>query len=158
MIDENKAQKAIDSHRAAAAAFPVVRRVIERFDGKVYNCRLEQALKSEIGESGSIYCRKEYDGSISIEYTPRGAYSWQCVGSIPLSADSKRIDARAVVEDMKDRRADHLKRAFDIEETERHIDEILQQIEGGKRALNRLIDSIPYEVLDAYGIRQTHYY
>lgn len=158
MIDENKAQKAIDSHRAAAAVFPVVRRVIERFDGKVYNCRLERALKNEISEAGHIYCRKEYSGNISIEYAACNSYGWQCVASIPLSADSKRIDARSVIEDMQAIRAEHLKKAFDIEDTGRHIEEIQARIDGLKKALNATIDSISYEARDAYGIRGTHYY
>ena len=42
---DKQAQMEVEARREAAAAFPFIRPVLQRFNGKVYNCRFEKALK-----------------------------------------------------------------------------------------------------------------
>ena len=150
---QKKAQKAIDGYRAAAAVFPIVRRVIEQYDGKVYNRRLSEALKAAVGETGSIYAEKKDNNYIEIMYSPRGNYQWQYllwISAKKALPDGKRIDAAAIVKQLKEKRTDFLRRAYELEDAGRNVDQIQAQLDKWVKALAATLDPIPREAREIY--------
>ena len=154
-------------YRKTAAAFPIVRRVIESFNGKCFNCRLNNALKEAISQEipGSyIYCEKKNERALSINYCVPGANGsrgWQSICWIPVEkafTDGKRINAAAIIDAMREKRAELLKKAYDIEETGRNAESIKAQLEQIKSAYNHIVDSIPYEAREEYKIKCQHLY
>lgn len=149
------AQRKIDGYRAAAGAFPAVRRVVESYNGKCYNKRLTEALREAIGETGSIYAEKN-GNRLSINYSPRGVNAWHLVASVKLAdalPDGKRINAAAIVDSMRETRAGLLRRAYEIEETGRNVETIRTQLDAIERELAAVMEPISYEARDLYGLR-----
>lgn len=147
-----EAQKRIDGYRAAAAAFPTIRKTLESFSGKVYNIKLDRALKEAISDAGHIYVEKKYN-HISIEYSPKNCNNWHCLAWLSEAdalPDGKRLDAGAMIESAKEKRADLLKEAFELEEAAKHADEIREQLEAWTKTLEKILDPVPREAREIF--------
>ena len=163
MCKAEEAQKRIESYRAAAAAFPIVRGVLESFNGKVFNCKIEKALKAAFDGSGFIYIRKQGTGEyeyIEINFSNTGNGSrWNNILWIKAAEalqDGKRLNASACVEALRNKRAELLHNAFVLEEAARNAESIRGELESIKADLQKKLIAIlgPYssEARDLFGL------
>ena len=110
-----EAKNRIEVYREAAALFPVVKKIVQSFDGKCLNCRLEKALQEATEKH--IYVSKRYR-FLEIEYYPmhHGAHS-QTIARISLDKlpDGKRIPAELIIESLHEQRVKFLKSAANLE-------------------------------------------
>ena len=147
----------IQTYREAADYFPVIRRVIDRFDGKVFNCRFETALREATG--AHISARKS-DALLTVYLytnTP-GVYTTITLASIPLKAlkDGKRIPGAVLLQSARERRERLLKDAAELEEALTRADDTVKRIQYFIQQANKLTESLPYEVRLAYNLK--HFY
>ena len=149
----------IEGYRAAAAIFPVVRRVLSEFSGKVYNVKVDRALKEAVGDAGSIYSRME-QRYISIEFCGTDCHQWHTVAYLSRDKalpDGKRLDAAAMIESARKQYADNLARAYEIEDAGTRAEALKNQIEALYKAAEAVVDSVSYEAQDIYGIRRLRF-
>lgn len=157
---KEEAQKKIDGYRAAASLFPVVRSVLEAYNNKVYNCRLDKALKEAASEKGYIYCEKKYN-YFHINFSPKNCHEWYTIASVKLEdglTDGKRIKADVITDAARESRAALLKKAFDLEEAGRNYETIQKQLDALEKAAAGILDPLPYEARDLYNLRFRHRY
>lgn len=144
------AQKIIAGYRDAAAMFPAIRRTAEAFNKKIFNKRFTNALCEATGKK---ILSRQYGDSIHF-YVYEDYEHQNAVLSIKKSEliDGKRIDAEKVLESARCCRAEHLRKAAELEAAAERVDEIKAQVAQLKKMLRYLGDSLPYEALDIWGI------
>ena len=149
-------EKTVAEYRNAAGLFPAIRRVFEQFDGKVFNCRLEEALQKETGTR--IRAEKRNNSTLDIYYygnTYSGCCTWITLAQIKLDdmKDRKRIPAALLIESARKRREEHLQDAAALESYTGKMDDVKKQIEYFIGQANRIANALPYELRDIYRIK-----
>ena len=157
---DKQAQMEVEARREAAAAFPFIRPVLQRFNGKVYNCRFEKALKeaAEGKTPGRVYARK--DGYwVTVNYYPSMGNPGHCIYGLTLCQmktealiDGKRLDGKALDDSLKERRAALLREAAEIEEQAQQVELYRKRIEETKRLLESVTGGINRTIRDIYGL------
>ena len=157
---DKQAQMEVEARREAAAAFPFIRPVLQRFNGKVYNCRFEKALKeaAEGKTPGRVYARK--DGYwVTVNYYPSMGNPGHCIYGLTLCQmktealiDGKRLDGKALDDSLKERRAALLREAAEIEEQAQQAELFQKRIDEAERLLKSVTDGINETVKDIYGL------
>lgn len=152
-------EKTAAAHREAAALFPAIRKVFEAFDGKVFNCRLEKALREATGRRVFV---KKSDYSIEV-YTYLDDYrgsSWYTLAFVKCEdlKDGKRIPAAAFIDSARSNREKHLKEAAQMEAAPDTVPELVQHIKYFIDQANKLIDSLPYSVREMYHVSAARMY
>ncbi len=145
---ENKAA----SYREAANLFPIIRKVINQFDGKCFNCRFEKALQEASGKR--IYVKKEYDRFLCIYTYSKNSYNQITLANINLAdmPDGKRIPGDLLIESAKDRYSRLLSNAAELESMIEKVDLIETQLKYFKSQIERIVSTIPYEARDIYNL------
>lgn len=141
--------KQIELYRGAASMAPVIIKTLQAYDKKVFNCKLEKALKEATGRY--ISAKKEYH-NINIGYYEGSQHYTLASCKIDDLIDGKRINADLLIKDARERQQGHLKRAFEMETAYNNIDNTFKQLEAIKATLKGLLNPIPYEVKDVYRI------
>lgn len=141
-----------NAYRTAAGYINTVAKIVKEFDGKVYNCRLEKALKE--ATENRVFCNKN-QYLFEIYTYPESHYSFH-IGLASIKADEltdgKRIPADKIIKSLQEHREDLLRKAFDIES---HIDEMQQvraYIEQTKEKLENYCRSFSTDLRDIYGL------
>ena len=151
--DANKAaNERIEDYRTAAGYIPAVTRVIKDFDGKVYNCRLEKALRAATDNRVTV---NKNDYSLTIYTYPRNNYSFHItLASIPAKdlTDGKRIPADKITESLQAHRESILKDAYQIESNMEYMDQVRQYIKETKDKLETYCRSFGNDLRDLYGL------
>lgn len=170
-IEEQK--KAIiakaDHLRAGVAAMNALKPVIRAFDGKVYNCRFDDAIYT-LSDDTARYCASNHCGWFSIKWNARRtSYSdnicllsaYSCKGSPiknqdPENAvfDRKRINAEKMICRMNHEREKLLSEAYKLEIAAADLEKHLQQISDTKKMLYCLVNSLPDHVIDICGLKR----
>ena len=147
---DTECMKQIKGLREAASLFPNIRKVVERFDGKCYNCRFDKAIK-DIGPGIWVEKTKYYFRI----YTYNHRYHGLTLAQISLDdmPDGKRIPAELLVKSLKGRRESMLREACEIEESMKHVEEIESQVNQIESLLSSVYKNIPSFVLDTYKLR-----
>lgn len=156
--------------RDAAAMIPKVKEVVKRFDGKVYNCKLDKALLelNKASEKVRLYSgtsygdwyyvtayRKDflhYDVQILCGYSTKKDASRQVDNGMQIFVD-KRIRAEKFIAALDRNYAEIMKKAADLMRAADELDIFCERIESLKKTLSAVKDSVPYEVLDICGIK-----
>ena len=148
---DKQAQMEVEARREAAAAFPFIRPVLQRFNGKVYNRRFETALQEALkgNAPGYVYTYKSaYFISViyapSVEGTER--FTLCCMNA------EKRLDGKALDDSLKERRAALLREAAEIEEQAQQVELYRKRIEDTKRLLESVTGGINRTIRDIYGL------
>lgn len=148
----NEAHRRASNYRTAAGYTNKVAEVVKKFDGKVYNCRLENALKE--ATENRIFCSKN-QYLLEIYTYPEKGYSYR-VGLASIKADDlkegKRIPADKIIKSLKEHREELLRKAYEIES---HIDEMEQvkaYIQQTKDKLESYCRSFNTDLRDIYGL------
>ena len=150
---EQAALKVIEKHRTAAGLCVKCKPVIEQFDGKMYNIRLERAFheREELTRVYSELCGKNIDIYCCIGHS----YERIQLANLPQAeafTGNKRINSAAIIGALNNCREEHLKRAYEAENALKQIDNTLRRMEELKQQVNKLRDSIPYEIRDIYDL------
>ncbi len=147
-----EAQERATAYREATKYIPTITQIIKSFDGKVYNCRLEKALKE--ATENNVFCSKN-DYCLEIYTYQRHGYSHRInLAYIKTEAlkDGKRIPASEIIESMKIHREDLLRRAFEIESEIENMPYVKEYIRQTKEKLEAYCRSFNTELRDIYGI------
>lgn len=154
--DQNKhISEIIKENREAAQLFPEIRKVIQNFDGKVYNIRFQKALQDATGKY--IWAKYNdygsYGGNVSI-YICGNANRIYTLATIRREdmKDGKRIDAEKMIASARVNRESHLKKAYKMEQSMQQIDVIKKQIQDIEQLLKAVTSPLDYEIRDTYNI------
>lgn len=149
---DRAARNIIADKREMAALFAAIRPIIQDFDGRVYNCRFDRALKEIITEK-HIYSSKKYN-HLYIEAHGSNSNRWYTLASIRLDelTDGKRIPADLFIQSAREYREKWLKEAASLERNIDSIDTIQQQIKIISAQLNALLQPLDYTTRDIYGL------
>lgn len=127
----------IERREEVAALYPAIKKVIQRFDGKVFNKRLTTAIQEEVQKN--IYSRV-CGSTIEIYYYIHG--DSMTLLHVPLDKlkDGKRIDASIFIESLTEYRnkrlqeADHMRQIMPTVETRykqiEYIETLIKGITG----------------------------
>lgn len=145
--------KTAEAHRNAAQLFPAIRKTLEQFDGKVFNCRLEKALQEATG--CRVYAKKsKYSIDIYTYISDYRGNSWYTLARLKNEdlKDGKRIPAAAFISSAREYREKHLQEAAELEAAPDTVPEMAEHIRYFIAQANKLVDSIPYVIRDMYGL------
>ena len=157
--------------REAANMIPKVKAIMERFNGKCYNCKLDNAIRelSEDNPFTRVYARVSYGGWYEISaYPKRGtnidtallsAYStkenrFMTDETRKIFNDEKRLDAKKAIALLNQRYSELLERAAALDRAADGLDTFCEQVETIKKTLTAVKNSVPYEVLDICGLNR----
>lgn len=166
--DKEKQDAAImnraESYRAAAAVFPHLRKVLESFDGKVFNCRLEKALRED-GNYWTVELKRNdnYGDMFVISFCRAGVYSSNNFKSVVYCNlgsradnktpwDGKRIPAAVLIESARKTRETFLKSAADLEAMTERAPELEKQLKYFSSQIENIVKGIPCEARDVYDL------
>lgn len=152
---DNAARAYIKAYRDAAAIYPKIKKVIQSFDKKVFNKRLETAMQNETGARVFVENRPNM-----IDIHVYGPHSnWITLAILQKSdfIDGKRINAEKLIESLTDHRNTLLKTAARYEKQIEEIDQIKIQIKQIKKLLNDVLEPYDYTMRDIYGINAKLY-
>lgn len=121
--------------------FPIVSKVIDSFDGKVYNKRFDAAIREA---NSKIYVTHGYDKKyISIEYGPYNTAVVFChIRKVDLK-DGKRIDAKQWNRQLKERLIAHFNEKQALIIALANISDILNQAEELRVKRNNIVSRLP---------------
>lgn len=154
--DQDAAARAyIKAYRDAAALYPKIKNVIQSFDKKVFNKRLETALQEGTGARVFVENRPNL---IDIHvYGPHSNWITLAILQKDDFIDGKRIDAGKLIESLTDHRNTLLQTAARYEKQIEEIDQIKIQIKQIKKLLNDVLEPYDYTMRDIYGINAKLY-
>lgn len=140
------------NYRTAAGRINTVAEIVRQFDGKVYNCRLEKALKE--ATENKVFCSKN-DYRLEIYTYPDKGYSYH-ITLAGIKADDlkegKRIPAEKIIESLKEHREDLLRKAYEIESNIDQMQQVKAYIQQTKEKLEVYCRSFNNDLRDIYGI------
>lgn len=163
-----KTLRDIEEIEAANKALPEIKKVIEKWDGKVINKRFGDDLQAA-GIPGHIYLGTHYENSYEICYQPENGHKWFTVlfGTRPscnyyvkeksFVDPDKRISAERAFQLLEAGRVDRLKTIAAYREHLATWKEKKAQMEILKKQLRTLADSIPYTMQDYFNMRVNRY-
>lgn len=157
--------------RDVAAMIPKVKTVFEKFDGKCYNCKLDNAIKelTKADDEIRLYASVSYSGGwygitafrrygkdretnlLSAYSTKESRYMTDDKKRIFNS--EKRLDAKKAIALLNENYSELLKKAAEYDRAADELDDFLLRVEGLKKTLETVKNSVPYEVLDICGVK-----
>ena len=175
-IEEKKQYllKLADEQRRAAARVDSVIEVVKQFDGKMYNCRFDDAIKALSDSEVGLYVTRRYDYFIicafpGARYNVSGrsadllwARSWEWYGgygpkepydSTDVFINGKRINASRMISALNAKKKLLYEEADRITEAAVNLEQITGEIERMRSELNAKIRSLPGAVMDACGLK-----
>ena len=140
----------IESYRQAAAQAPAIIKIIRQFDGKVYNCRLDKALKEATNGKVGVY--NQY-GFISIYACYTTNYHHINFATFRLEdLENKRINAEKLIEQVKAARENLLDKAYKVETYSEQADNIREYVKQSIEKLESICKSLPDDIREVYNI------
>lgn len=140
----------VESYRRVAGYAPAIIKVLKQFDGKVFNCRLDKAVREATNNEIGVY--KRY-GFIYIS----GHYMTN-YHEITLAAfkeedlKNKRIDAEKIINQVITAREELLKKAYSVETYAAQADNIREYVRQSIDKLEKMCRAIPDDIRDIYNI------
>ena len=158
-------EKKIEAKQGMIRFFPIVKKVIQEFDGKCYNCKLDAALKEAAAtydldhwitkdNRAGVYCHINYHDWIEITaYINNESVDLFYMRKDELK-DGKRIDASVWLENINRHYEQLMKDINNLKRDLETIDSTLEQIEILKKQLNALVAPLSWTTRDAYNIHR----
>lgn len=150
--DQDAAARAyIKAYREAAALYPELKKVIQSFDRKVFNRRLETALQEWTGARVYIENRPNM---IDVHIFGGPHSNWITLATLSKDdfIDGKRINAEKLIESLTENRNRLLQTAARYEKQIEEIEQVKIQIKQIKKLLNDVLEPYDYTMRDLYGI------
>lgn len=152
MTKEQEAIKAmIEELKATQAVINEVESVVMDFDGKVYNCRFEKAIKEKT--SCFVILDRYYTEGITIQrINSNCSTSTGVVVHVKKSeiCDNKRINAGRLIAAIDKAKQERNKKIFQLTNELTWIEGAIESINEQIRAVNRMVNSISYEAQAIY--------
>lgn len=148
---DNAARAYIKAYRDAAALYPKIKKVIQSFDKKVFNKRLEAALQNETGARVYIENRPNMI-DVHVYGGPRSTWITLAILSKDDFIDRKRINAEKLIGSLTENRNRLLQMAARYEKQIDEIEQVKEQIKQIKKLLNDVLEPYDYTMRDLYGI------
>ena len=151
MTKEQEAIKAkIEELEATQAVVDEVKAIVQEFDGKVYNCRFDNAIK----EKTACYVGHGYGGNW-LEIRRCDALYCESAGSVTMIRketflDGKRINAEKLIAEIGKGQAYRNKQIMRLSGELTWIEGVIEGINEQIRLLNKMVDSLSSETLDIY--------
>lgn len=145
----------IEELRGLAALYPAVKKVIDAFNGKVYNKRFSEALKKEFTDIAYIYADKRYS-RIEIYASLKNLKSeFRTLASIRIEdlVNGKRIPADLLSESLRLHREDYLKEALALENALPNVDQLILQLNQLVKTYRAIYGDIPYDIRETWNIK-----
>lgn len=143
----------IESYRQAAAHVPQIIKTLKQFDGKVYNCRLDKALREATNGKVGVY--NQY-GFISIYACYTTNYHHINFATFRLEdLENKRINAEKLIEQVKASRESLLDKAYKVETYSEQADNIREYVKQSIEKLESICKSLPDDIREIYNIPYT---
>ena len=155
--DQDAAARAyIKAYREAAALYPKIKKVIQSFDRKVFNKRLETALQEGTGARVFVENRPNM---IDVHIFGGPHSNWITLATLSKDdfIDGKRINAEKLIQSLTDRRNNLLQTAARYEQQIEQIDAVKDQIAHLRRQLENVLAPYDYTMRDIYGINKRIY-
>lgn len=162
---EKNALQEAQALRLAASQISKIKKIISDFDGKIYNCRFDEAINKLKNDNIIVSSFVDSYGYFNIYVSDRhrasNIYLLRCKKATkgeerPYFTDTKRIKADAMIEQLNYKYGELLKSASEIEETVKDIKTKINQLESLKKAMNVIISTIPAEVANIYRINHIY--
>lgn len=159
LTEEQKAEevkKRIEGYRSAAQYYITIKSVLEKFDGKVFNCKLEKALQEATGLH--IYANKRYRNLEIYFYNSQCSNRTMSFVGLDLDTaltDGKRINAKAIIDDLLRNCQDFQKRAYRLEMQMKQVDAVRERVKQLESALHALTSPLDYELKEIYSLNYT---
>lgn len=144
---ETALKAAINKRRDAAALCIKIKPILQAFDEKVYNVKLERALK----EAGRMYIEKRGANNRKIYINACVNNEWITLAGYDLP-ENKRINANEFINSANAYRESLLKEAAEIEAQAAHVETYAAQIETLKKALDGVVSPLNYTIREIYGL------
>ena len=151
MTKEQEAIKAkIEELKATQSVVDEVKAIVQEFDGKVYNCRFDNAIK----EKTACYVGHGYGGNW-LEIRRRDAPYSESAGSVTMIRketilDGKRINAKKLIAGIDSGTTSRNKQIMRLSGELTWIEGVVEGINEQIRLLNKMVDSLSSETLDIY--------
>ena len=175
-IDDIEIKKQVICNRAAslrraADTTRLLKPVIRSYDGKVYNCRFDEAIQALSDDHARLSVSNSYGWlyihyrepamSYNNEITLLSGYSCKSAEYKPhqtdhdkMLFDGKRIKAAAMVAELDSRREALLKEAYDLEDYAGNLPDVLKRIQETEKLLHHLTVGLPSIVMDLCRIKR----
>jgi len=140
----------VESYRRVAGYTPAIVKILKQFDGKVFNCRLDKAIREATDNEIGVF--KRY-GFIYIS----GHYMTN-YHEITLAAfkeedlKNKRIDAEKIINQVITAREELLKKAYSVETYAAQADNIREYVRQSIDKLEKMCRALPDDIRDIYNI------
>lgn len=141
----------VEMYRSAAALIPAAVKVIDQFDGKVYNCRFDKALAAAVPR---LRAEKRYN-TLAIYTYPEHNYSRAfTLADVKFEdmPDGKRISADKLRESARAHRENLLRTAYEIETSIETMPQTMAYYQETVDKMNDFLKRIPSEIRDMYGL------
>lgn len=145
----------IKAYRDAAALYPGIKRVIQAFDNKVFNKRLQTAIQD--GTGARVYIENRPNLIDVHIYGPHSNWITLAILNKEDMPDGKRINAEKLIESLTDHRNTLLKTAARYEEQIEQIDQVKEQLKQIDKQLKAVLAPYDYTIRDIYGINKRFY-
>lgn len=160
--------KDIEIMEAVNAVLPQIKRVIEKWDGKVLNKRIEADLKA-LNLPGHIYFATHDENRLYIHYSPANTNHWFTILHTMrpnnkyfdpeksfINAD-KRINKSKAFEQIEAGRVERLQRITAYKQFLETYEEKLNMLEMLKKQMNTITEGIPTTLIDYFGLKHRYY-
>lgn len=148
--------------RTAAGSIKALKPVLMAYDGKVYNKRLDEAIRALSDDKITYTSRISYeryyigvypDSSYSQEKTLLNSHAAKSGTDAEIFTDKKRIKAGTAISLLNDKYAALMREAYELEQAAANLNNTLYQIRTLKKQLNYIYETIPYELHEVYDIK-----
>ena len=164
-----KTLKDIEEMEAVNAVLPAVKKVVEKWDGKVFNKRFETDLK-ELNLPGHIYLTTYDTRRYEVNYRPEKANNWYTIMFTIRPNDkyfdpeksflneNKRLSKVKAFQQIEERRVKRLQEITSYRTFLATWDEKEKMLDILTKQIATITEDIPYTMRDYFGInRRLHY-
>lgn len=141
----------VQENRDAAALYPEIAKVIIKFDGKVYNKRLQTALQEATGKR--VFSQRRND-LIDIYIYGAAGRQYTLARCRQNGEEDKRLDANKLLSSARESRELYLKRAYEIERAAASINTHIAYIKELEDRLDNYRGALPWEVRDIFNLNK----
>ena len=162
-------KKQIEALRTASRQVGKIKKVVQEFNGKVYNCRFDQAIEQlSDKEAGLRFYTQDYYTTFAIQCSTSHFYSpvalletfrpvkGQAENKCICFDENKRIKADKMIELLNNKYSEILQKAQELENALNNIDATLNQLEQIKHTYKLVADALPYQIRDVFGIKYVY--
>lgn len=149
--EQEKLQSIIDMYKSVIAKADEVKAVIKRFDGKMYNVRVDRALR-EIG----CYISKRY-GTKDIIYVKTGIVHYGENREMICSYDifeNRRTNAAIINAAIDDRVSELKKRVLQLENELSFGEGLVEYLTNQIAEMEKMLKGLSYDFVEAYGSKR----